>query len=267
MHPILGTIFVATGLLAMAPATARAQEVASPPAPVVERRVDDTGELTPRGVGQAEGGSGEADAAGGDEAGRRTSSDVLDDLMRERDPLLDAAGGDDSRARGVGSPSDAEPMTTPIPPTRLDLPPATQPIEPRQPEGSIPSRVNMPAPSVDLDPAILGVAPDAERPKLRREGDLVVQRRGRLLRSSDGEHVMLVFDVGGGGGEGGGAEADEPPMILMPSRLLEQMEDLVQRRGDETVFVVSGQVHAYRGANYLLPTTMEVARGGDNLKR
>ena len=218
----------------------------TPAAAVIEPVSEDPESLTPPTPREVE-----ADPPGVDEGAsqRPTSSDVLDDLMRERDPLLEP----------LVPPSPATvdaPRSTPIPPTTVDVP-ATRP---REGDGSIPSRINMPAPSVDLDPAILGVAPDAARPKLRREGDLVVQRRGRLLRSSDGEHVMLVFDAAG-------AESDEPPMILMPSRLLEEMEDLVQNRGDQTVFVVSGQVHAYRGANYLLPTMMEVARGGDNLRR
>jgi hypothetical protein len=43
------------------------------------------------------------------------------------------------------------------------------------------------------------------------------------------------------------------------------MEDTVDRRGDTTVFILSGQVHTYRGANYLLPTMMKVAVDTGNL--
>ena len=60
--------------------------------------------------------------------------------------------------------------------------------------------------------------------------------------------------------------APEPPMILQPCRLLQSMEDIVQQRGDTVVFVLSGQVHVYRGANYLLPTLMRIAIDRGNLE-
>lgn len=122
-----------------------------------------------------------------------------------------------------------------------------------------PSRVGAPAATVDLDPAIVGVAPDAEAPTLLPEGTFIVNRRGRLIRSQDGAHVMFVF-------EADDAESPEAPMILQRCRKLEDMEDYVEQHGDQTVFRLSGQVHTYRNANYLLPTMMVIDIDRGNLE-
>ncbi|MEM6392024.1 MAG: hypothetical protein AAF797_04565 [Planctomycetota bacterium] len=130
-------------------------------------------------------------------------------------------------------------------------PAATQPAV-----RDVPTRIAVPAAVVgaggagmDPDPAVIGVAPGEPRPTLRREGEFVINRAGRLVRSSDQALSLFVF-------EADAAATPEPPMILQACRLLETMEDVVSRHGDSTVFVISGQVHTYRGNNYLLPTRM-----------
>ncbi len=55
-------------------------------------------------------------------------------------------------------------------------------------------------------------------------------------------------------------------MLLMPCRLLELMEDTVAESGDQTVFILSGRVYAYRGANYLMPTLMRQRLDLGNLR-
>ncbi|HAI12777.1 MAG TPA: hypothetical protein DCM28_13800, partial [Phycisphaerales bacterium] len=50
-----------------------------------------------------------------------------------------------------------------------------------------------PSPKIDLDPKILGIAPGMPKPKLRREGEFVVNRQGRLLRSNDGQHTGFAY--------------------------------------------------------------------------
>ena len=55
-------------------------------------------------------------------------------------------------------------------------------------------------------------------------------------------------------------------MILQACQLLQTMEDIVQQRGDTVVFLISGQIHTYRGANYLLPTMMKLAIDQGNLQ-
>ena len=102
-----------------------------------------------------------------------------------------------------------------------------------------------------LDPRIVGVAPDAPQPKLRREGEFIVSRRGRIARTKDGNHVLFMFDANN-------KQRPEPPMLLVPCEILETMENEVERQGDKIAFIVSGQILTYRGANYLLPTMMKV---------
>ena len=102
-------------------------------------------------------------------------------------------------------------------------------------------------------------ATGVEAAELRDEGELVIQRRGRLARTADGAEAMFVFDADAPG-------AEEPPMRLMPCQLLASMENTAARRGGSTVFVVSGMVYTYRGQNYLLPTNMRLARPHANLQ-
>jgi len=116
-----------------------------------------------------------------------------------------------------------------------------------------------------LDPAVLGVAPGATgrgpaaAPRLKPEGQFIINRRARLMQSGDGMRSVLVF-------EADSPEHSEPPMILLPCQLLENMETLVQERGDNLVFIVSGQVTIYRGVNHLLPTMMRIASDPENLR-
>jgi len=125
--------------------------------------------------------------------------------------------------------------------------------------GALPEAPVVPVPpaAVEIDPAVLGVAPGDPMPQLRREGEFMVNRRGRLLRSPEG-YQLFVFEADGAG-------SPELPMIVQPSRLLQAMEEIVAERGDAVVFVISGQVHAYRGANYILPTMMKIAIRKGNL--
>ncbi len=111
---------------------------------------------------------------------------------------------------------------------------------------------------IDIDPAVLGIAPGQDPPPLRREGEFIVNRRGRLVRSHDGGFLLFVF-------ESDTQDAPELPMVLQACQYLEAMEDTVEKRGDTVVFILSGQIHTYRGANYLLPTMMKIAFDKGNL--
>ncbi|MCC6581282.1 MAG: hypothetical protein IT440_12675 [Phycisphaeraceae bacterium] len=115
-----------------------------------------------------------------------------------------------------------------------------------------------PTPRADIDPRVVGVAPGMAKPKLRREGEFVVNRRGRLLRATDGVHLLFVFDADTTAGE-------DPPMILVPCQYLQSMEQFILERGDAIRFQVSGQILTYRGANYLLLTMMKLASDRGNL--
>lgn len=110
----------------------------------------------------------------------------------------------------------------------------------------------------DVDHNILGVAPGEKMPKLRREGEFIVSRRGRIIPAANGRHMLFVF-------EADSEATPEPPMILAPCQMLQNMEDIVRERGDKVIFILSGQILVYRGANYLLPTMMKLAIDHGNL--
>lgn len=100
------------------------------------------------------------------------------------------------------------------------------------------------------DPLLLGIDPDQPLAELKDEGQLLIARTGRLVRSADGSQALFVLDSDGPG-------APEPPMILQACKLLETMEQTAKQLGDDVPFVVTGQLFTYRGANYLLPTIVK----------
>ena len=122
--------------------------------------------------------------------------------------------------------------------------------------GSAGAPVNQDA--VAADPRVVGTAPGgaARRPTLLREGEFLINRRGRVKRAPDGTQMLFIFDADS-------KDSPEAPMVLMPCRELQTMEDVVADRGDRVVFLLTGQVFVYRGANYLLPTkwTLQFDRG------
>jgi hypothetical protein len=125
-------------------------------------------------------------------------------------------------------------------------------IEPAQPDAA------------DADPdqtaRPLGTAPGVTSTKLRREGQFIVGRRARMVRADGGVTPWaLTFDADKDG-------MQDPPMFLMPCRMLEDMEKIIADRDDEVAFMISGQVFVYRGANYLLPTLMKLAPDRGNLQ-
>ncbi len=127
-------------------------------------------------------------------------------------------------------------------------------IDPAHPDGAIPPL----AESVDIDMSVLGVAPGADPPKLLREGQYIVNRRGHLHRDPGSGRTLFVF-------EADAEQSPETPMVLVPCQTLQNMEDIVLERGQQTVFITSGQALVYRGVNFLLPTMMKVAVDRGNL--
>ena len=117
-------------------------------------------------------------------------------------------------------------------------------------------------PGRELQPGVsqpLGTAPGVGQTKLKREGQFVITRRARMVRSAGGATPwLLTFEADSDG-------LADPPMFVMPCRMLEDMEKVVSDRGDEVVFIISGQVFVYRGANYILPTLMKLAPNMGNL--
>ena len=134
-------------------------------------------------------------------------------------------------------------------------------IEPsvRPLQGRSKSDVRSPLSRGLADLAIRGIAPGAKSPKLRREGEFVRTRKGRLVHAANSRQALFQFEADSAG-------SPEPPMVLMPCRLLESMEELVFEQGDWVVFIVTGQVFVYREVNYLLPTMFKLAVNKGNLQ-
>ena len=145
-------------------------------------------------------------------------------------PADPAKAGEPGKPAGEVKPDDKKPALPAAAPTRVDQP----------------------------DPRIIGIAPGSATPKLRREGEFVLNRRGRLVR--EGGQSLFAFDADTD-------KAAEAPMMLVPCRVLQNMEELAQEHGSDVVFLVTGQVFTYRGANHLLPTTMKLSIDKGNLKK
>jgi hypothetical protein len=89
------------------------------------------------------------------------------------------------------------------------------------------------------------VAPSAPVVNVLREGTFLVDRVGRLSRTADGSQAEFVF-------ESDGTAMQDPPLVIVPSLKLQQMEDAVSTAIKDPRFRVSGTLTEYRGRNYIL---------------
>lgn len=113
------------------------------------------------------------------------------------------------------------------------------------------------SPTVDSSDATQVQQTAEPQANLLPEGDIIMNRRGRLVRlaGSDGRFAM-VFD--------NDANSPSPgPLVILPCRVLETMEGLAMPRGDEASFRVSGRVLVHEGRNYLLPSLAQLERPAD----
>ncbi len=136
--------------------------------------------------------------------------------------------------------------------------PVIEPVDEPAPTGDLnasPTRGS----SIDIDERVVGIAPGQPQPILRREGEFIPLRRGRLMRSPSGNQFLFVF-------EADDRQTPEDAMFLLPCKHLESMEQYILERGDKVVFNVSGQIFTYRGANYLLPTKWNIPPDRGNLQ-
>ncbi|MCZ6446451.1 MAG: hypothetical protein O6758_09755 [Planctomycetota bacterium] len=81
-------------------------------------------------------------------------------------------------------------------------------------------------------------------------GAVMLSRRGRMIREAGGAWSW-VFDADAEG-------LADPPMILLPCRLLQRMEQYPQRSRTHAAMVISGRVFRYQGRRYLLPTSFQI---------
>ncbi len=92
---------------------------------------------------------------------------------------------------------------------------------------------------------------DLRSPALR-EGSYIWNRPGRLMFNDPLHEWIFVFQSDGQG-------LEEPPLIMLPCRLLQRMQTRSAQRGTEIKFRVSGKITQFKGRNYLFTTYVEVA--------
>lgn len=174
--------------------------------------------------------------------------------------------GDGARGRVPDAPS-TPPLTTPAPPPTAPTNPAPTPSDP-------PSAPAEPGDEIDAlisDLEAIREAPRAATPiretprvpgeesvvSLVREGTTISRRRGRLTRTARGEYA-IVFDADT-------QTRGDPPMILMPGMVTQDVERTAERFGEITTFEFSGRVFTYRDRNYFQPF-MFVAESSRSIK-
>lgn len=109
-----------------------------------------------------------------------------------------------------------------------------------------------PPPAGDSAAARSVLLPRVDATALRREGDYVVDRVGRMVRGAD-DRPEFVFD------SDGQAQKD-PPMVILPNLKLMQMESAARQVGGGGLrFRITGMVTEYNGRNYILIEKVVVA--------
>jgi hypothetical protein len=83
-------------------------------------------------------------------------------------------------------------------------------------------------------------------------GAMILWRRGWMVRESDGAW-SFVFAADASG-------LEDPPMILLPCRMLEDLQRHARRSGPDKPLLLTGRVTRYHGRSYLLPTMFRIPR-------
>jgi hypothetical protein len=101
------------------------------------------------------------------------------------------------------------------------------------------------APTPDRTSGPGAVKPNAPPVAMLREGTFVIDRVGRLQRSTDGALHQFVF-------EADGKSLREPPLVILPNTKLMLMENSITGANRDLRFRVSGMITEFRGRNYVL---------------
>lgn len=132
--------------------------------------------------------------------------------------------------------------TQPVPPAKDVL---NDMLRPTGPDQARPLQPISGQPSIDKTSGPHAVAPGAPQLTLMREGNVIVDRTGRLKRSSDGTNWELTF-------EADGRAMKDPPVVVLSNLKLQIMEDQLKQTSRDLKFRVTGMVTEYRGRNYIL---------------
>jgi hypothetical protein len=120
---------------------------------------------------------------------------------------------------------------------RQMLQPQAQSAQPLQPLPDLPN--------VDQTSGDNAVVPGASTQPLTQEGTPLIDRIGRLTPGADGKTFEFTL-------ESDGTVLANPPLVLAPNKLLEQLEQRVQNSYADIKLRISGEILEYKGRNYLL---------------
>ena len=169
-------------------------------------------------------------------------------------------------------PSEAQLSRTPVPTKPPAAAPQVRKAAAKPSSGSVPAasavlqqlareQVAVPTPLPPADtggvPALASKANPRGSSASLPDGTILIDRVVRLLR--DGDWWVLAFESGGGSPGPG-------PMRLLPSRLVETLEAASAGGTDPISFLISGEVHSYRGARFILLRKVLVRRSLGNLQ-
>ena len=90
-----------------------------------------------------------------------------------------------------------------------------------------------------------GLPADAPAGAIMREGTEILDRVGRLQKSSDGQWEQFVF-------ESDGRTLKDPPVFVLPNLTLNLMEKELVSVAHDLRFRITGTVTEYHGRNYIL---------------
>ena len=114
-----------------------------------------------------------------------------------------------------------------------------------RPDGQTPVRPLQPLRQPPATGPAAAAGPDAAPAPVMREGSFIVDRVGRMTKSTDGAGWQFSFVADG-------QAMQDPPVVLIPNLKLMLMEDQLKATNRDLKFRVTGQVTEYRGQNYVM---------------
>ena len=87
--------------------------------------------------------------------------------------------------------------------------------------------------------------PETDQPFVRKEGDVLRQRVGRLVRARDGKAWEFHY-------EADGKTLQDPAMGILPNSYLAAMEATLKKSNRDVRFRITGVTTLYNGHNYIL---------------
>lgn len=152
------------------------------------------------------------------------------------------------------SPSDESPRNTPPPESTGPFDPSRTIDTLKKDDGS--SALSPPREQPDSAAAPSGATKRAS--SLRAEGTMIINRAARCTLDGSGRAQVLSFEADSDG-------LQDPPMGVVPCRLLERLENQARQRGDAMRLIISGQIISADSSPSILITSFRIPYDRDNL--